>query len=207
MLGIYAEMLSRDNPRTQVLHAARVAWELAAVRRSNGAGASDSTGFTLEPETTTILIPTHVNGNRWMLCVARLPTTEGGTLEFYNSLHSKYWDDKCREGARDVVRVLERVGSSNEGNFPKTTWTLVERKCGPQSNTDDCGVFVAACAAAVVLDIPIPARVDKFRRVMATQVLEEVKGETLDWDLIKIYLAGQEERKRRDMVEGYHSTR
>ncbi|KAM0805544.1 hypothetical protein BDR22DRAFT_884536 [Usnea florida] len=179
MLGIFAEMLSRDNPRTQVLHAALMAWELEAVRNPNGAGASDSAGFTLEPSTTTILIPTNVNNNHWMLCVARVPTTstEGGTLEYYNSLHSTYWDDICREGAHDV------------------------------NNTDDCGVFVAACAVAVVLDIPVPARVDKFRGVMATQVVRLVTGETLDWDLIKIYLASQEERERQDMVDDYHSTR
>ena len=38
----------------------------------------------------------------------------------------------------------------------------MERKCRPQTNSDDCGVFVAACAASVVLQTPAPIRIDNF---------------------------------------------
>ena len=90
--------------------------------------ARSSARFLVEPETTTILIPTHVNGSHWMLCVARLPTTstERGTLEFYISLDNDSWITICHQGAQYVVRVLEWVGSVDNGNFPSTTWTVVE---------------------------------------------------------------------------------
>ena len=62
------------------------------MNNSKGLEVKGSAGFDIEPETTTLLIPTHINSNHWMLCVARLPTTGArrGSLEFYNSLYSTY---------------------------------------------------------------------------------------------------------------------
>lgn len=77
------------------------------------------------------------------------------------------------------MKVLAWLGSVPGTTFPNATWTIVGRKCGPQNNSNDCGVFVAACAASVVLETSIPTRVDDFRAVMATQVLERVKAPSL----------------------------
>ena len=171
-----------------------------AIKNPKGSEAKASVGFDIEPETTTLLIPTHVNENHWMLCVARLPTAGAGrgTLEFYNSLHSTYWNDVCQNGAREVVQVLTRLGSVPGTTFPNAMWSIVGRKGDPQSNSDDCGVFVAACAASVVLETVVPTRVNNFRAVMATQVLERVKGTRLDWDVVKIFFLGLGD----DVVEG-----
>ena len=99
------------------------------------------------------------------------------------------WNSVCRNAAQDVVRVLERLGSVENGNFPSTTWTVVERNCGSQRNSDDCGVFVAVCAASVVLQTPPPTSVDGFRAIMASQVVDWVKGTRLDWDVVKFRLS------------------
>ena len=94
------------------------------------------------------------------------------------------------------------LGSVPGRTFPNATWTIVGRKCGLQNNSNDCGVFVAACAASVVLETSIPTRVDDFRAVMATQVMERVNGTRLDWDVMKIFLSGLGDDEGDDVVEG-----
>ena len=94
------------------------------------------------------------------------------------------------------------LGSVPGRTFPNATWTIVGRKCGPQNDSNDCGVSVATCAASVVLETSIPTRVDDFRAVMAAQVLERVKGTRLDWDVVKIFLLGLGDDERDDAVEG-----
>ena len=90
------------------------------------------------------------------------------------------------------MRVLTWFGSFEDSRLPKT-WDIVVRNCGPQTNFDDCGVFVAACAASVVLQTPAPTSVDGFRAIIANQVVQSAKGEALEWDVVKIYLDSQGE--------------
>ena len=108
MVNMYAQILARDNPRIQVIPSSQVSWELMVINNPKGPEAKGSAGFDIESETTTLLIPTHVNGNHWMLCVARLPTagTGRGSSKYYNSLHSTFWNDVCLHEAREVVKVL-----------------------------------------------------------------------------------------------------
>ena len=175
-----------------------------AINNPKGPEAKGSAGFDVEPETTALLIPTHVNGNHWMLCVARLPAAGAGegTLEYYNSLHSTFWNDMCLHEAQEVVKVLTWLGSVPRTTFPTATWTVIARNCGPQLNSSDCGVFAAACAASVVLETVVPTRLNNFRAVIASQVLERVKGTRLDWDVVKIFLLGLGDDEGDDVVEG-----
>ena len=88
---------------------------------------------------------------------------------------------KCMEAAGDLVRVLSWLGSLAGSRSANITWHVIDRACGPQKNGDDCGVFVAACAASVVLDTNTPLNVDNYRLPMASQVTNAVKEEEQDW--------------------------
>ena len=100
-------MVARDDPRTQVLQSVTVLWELQGLNNPDGLKAKTPEELYLEPKTTIFLIPTFVNGNHWMLCVARIPAivTDGGQLELFNSLKTTYWNLTCRKATENVVRT------------------------------------------------------------------------------------------------------
>ena len=101
------------------------------------------------------------------------------------------WNSICRKAAEDIVRVLSWFGSFQDNRIPKM-WSTVLRSCGPQTNSDDCGVFVAAYAASVVLQTPVPTCVDDFRAIMARWVLflHQEEGPQLDKFVRDTVLAG-----------------
>ena len=72
---LHAELLVRDDPRFQVIPSLKISWELDVLNRRGGTKDSFAS-FDLEPHTTSFLKPTFVNGNHWMLCVARFPDAE-----------------------------------------------------------------------------------------------------------------------------------
>ena len=99
------------------------------------------------------------------------------------------------------MRVLTWFGSFEDSRLPET-WSIVVRNCGPQKNANDCGVFVAACAASIVLQTPAPTHVEGFRAIMASQFVAKVKGEALGWDLVKVHLEIQGEGEYGGAIEG-----
>ena len=203
VLDMYVSMVAEHDTRVHVITALEFGWHLRAVNNPHGTEAETFRGLHLDPKTTIMLFPTHVTDNHWILCVARIPTiaTDVRHLTLYNSLNNTHWNSVCHQAGQDVARVLTWLGSLEDSRLP-TTWEIVVRNCGPQENSDDCGVFVAACAASAVLQIPAPTRVDGFRAIMARQVVARVKGEALGWDLVKVYLESQAEGERGDVMEG-----
>ena len=104
-IEMYAAIIAREGPQTQVLQSTKVAWELMAVNDAEVSEAKDTKGFT-KSQTTSLLIPTFVNNNHWMLCVARLPsaTTSVRKIEYFSWLHSTFFSG---ENARKQKKLLD----------------------------------------------------------------------------------------------------
>ena len=88
IVNLYAELLVRDDPRFQVISSLKIAWELDVLDRQGGTTDSFAS-FDLEPHTTSFLIPTFVNGNHWMLCVAKFLTREAGRGPLIGTTHCR----------------------------------------------------------------------------------------------------------------------
>ena len=182
-ITVYLELLVRGNTHFQIISSRKITWELTALHSEGGPEKGTFADFDVEDGTRCFLLPTNVSDNHWMLCVARLPDADGreGTLDWYNSLHSPDWDVMCKQSAFDVVEVLLWLGEIPGSPLHNVSWKLNKGSCGKQTNSDDCGVFVDAVAASIVLDAPIPQNVHGFRRHMASQIVKAAKGEVLDW--------------------------
>ena len=182
ILNTYVELLLQEDPRFQVVQSNKVQWELDALNREGGSSDPYPT-FDMKPETRTFLIPTFVNDNHWMLCVARLPNADEqeGTLDWYNSLNTFELSELCEGYAAEVVRVLLWLATIPGSPLTGVSWKLNKCRSGHQTNGDDCSVFVAAIAAAIVLDAPIPQNAEGFRLQIALQVIKAARGDTLDW--------------------------
>ena len=182
IVNLYVEILVQPHPTLQVITSRKIGWELEGLN-SKGGPSEDYPVFDIEPNTRSFLIPTFVNNNHWMLCVARLPIDDrqDGTLDWYNSLRTSRFQQFCDEAAQDVVRVLLWLASVPGSPLAGVSWRLNECRSGSQSNSDDCGVFVAATAAAIVLNLPIPQNVDGFRIEIASKVVKATMGDAIDW--------------------------
>lgn len=60
-----------------------ISWELNGLEREGEP--QEPPSFGIKPETHLLIVPTFVNNNHWMLCVANLPDAEDseGTLNWY----------------------------------------------------------------------------------------------------------------------------
>ena len=134
--------------------------------------------------------------------MARIPgnVADNGQLVLFNSLDSTQWNQKCLKAGEDGMRLLAWAASFKGSRLP-TNWDIALRDYEPQTNFDDCGVFVAACAASVVMQTQAPTHVKGFQAIMASQFVARVKGEGLMWDLVKEYLGSQEGGERGRIVE------
>ena len=189
-INIYLELLLREHIRFQYISSETIDWDLKGLNRKRDVNESIfATRFHVEDSTKVFLIPVFLNKNHWMLCVATFPEIDKqeGIVTWYNSLHDSVWDDWCEASATDVVRLLFWYGSIFGSRLANISWTLRKGRCGKQNGSDDCGVFVCANVAAIVLDIPLLQNVNGFRRHMASQVVAATKGGQLflDWSEVK----------------------
>ena len=190
IINLYAELVVETDPHFQVISPIKINWELMGLNREGGPQ-EPYPSFDMKPEVKSLVIPAFVNDNHWMLCVARLPyaNSRDGTLDWYDSMNDATYRPLCKAYAQDVVRVLLWLATIPKSPLGGVSWKLNECKSGRQTNSDDCGVFVAANVTAVVLDTPIPQNVKGFRMQIASQIIKAVRGETLDWTTIKYMLA------------------
>lgn len=75
-LTVYLKLLLRGNPRFQIISSRKIAWELTALHRDEGPEKGTYADFDIENGTRCFLIPTNVNDNHWILCVAKLPDVD-----------------------------------------------------------------------------------------------------------------------------------
>ena len=194
ILNYYIELVVQKDPRFQVISSTKISWELDSLNRQGGPQESYPV-FDMEPNTQSLLIPGFVNNNHWMLCVANLPnaSSRAGTLEWYDSMGDAVYQRSCEAYAGDVIRVLLWLATIPNSPLCGVSWKLNECKSGRQRNSNDCGVFVAANATAVVHNAPIPQHVKGFRMQIASQVVKAARGDILDWTTIKDMLVLAEE--------------
>ena len=189
ILCLYAELLVPEDARFQVIPAHTIDWELRTLNKPEGPNADTWANYDIDGQATTFLIPTLVNTNHWMLCIGKISdvNNKSGILDCYNSLAS--FSQACQSAANDVIRVLSWFGEIPGSPLQGVTWTVNQCISGTQKNFDDCGVFVCANTAAVVLATPIPQNVDGFRLQIASQLVKAPRDETLDWNDVKNMLA------------------
>lgn len=136
----------------------------------------------VKPTTTTILMPTFVDPNHWILCVANMPEANSreGTVDYYDSFRES--GDEAVAGA---LSILEEGGRDISSPLAGISWRVNRCICGRQTNSDDCGIFVHANASAIVFGTPLPESVTGWRIQIAAQIIKAAKREPLDWATIK----------------------
>ena len=82
IINIYLELLVQDDQRFQIISSDTMTWELNRLKSLD----QSHSDINLALETRTLLIPTFVNGNHWILCVARFGANDHeGLFDWYKS--------------------------------------------------------------------------------------------------------------------------
>ncbi len=119
------KLLIRDRPEFELIISWTLQWNLSNMSQPPSEHITDI-------NTKTILVPTNVSKSQWMLCVCSLqPQNLGsGTITFYNSLASEYWDIKCYQVANNVARVLRYFGINFYSRLSGIEWTATQGLSG-----------------------------------------------------------------------------
>ena len=103
-ITVYLELLLREYPRFQIISSRKIAWELTALRREGGPEEGTYADFDVEDGTSCFLIPTNVNDDHWILCVAKLSRLDEHGLMERKTKHSLHFIF----GSDDIDLKVER---------------------------------------------------------------------------------------------------
>ena len=130
----------------------------------------------------TIILPTLIQNNHWVLLVANVPITASdhhGMLDWYNSLPS--YDVYMNECVEKIVQMLELSGSKPGSPLTHKKWAVRKRTSAYQENGNDCGVFALANAGSVTFKSERPKSIIGFREAIAKQLLRAARGQPLQF--------------------------
>ncbi|KAL8691399.1 MAG: hypothetical protein Q9218_003365 [Villophora microphyllina] len=132
-----------------------------------------SLNSTICESTRTLLVPLHVDGNHWILCVAQWQYYAQGTLNWYDSFGSERPSSQARVAL--VQECLEFAGRQDGSLLASISWRAKRIRNGTQNNSVDCGVFVCAHAISAIYQ-SWDGSIDGYREYIARRLLNAARG-------------------------------